>query len=246
MLFDLQAKGRATAVKIIYGFLAILIGGGLVLFGVGGSGFGLLNTDQNNGGANSGSSLVQQATKTEKKAGAPDLPGATVKLTTAQQASLWAAAARLRFQAASAGFDTNSGQYTEVGKQQLQEASTDWLRYLSLQKKGAVDLTLAKLMAQAYGDGGLADGQNGVKAWEIVVAAEPTGPNYAQLALAAYLAGNNKVGDKASAKALADIPSAERATLKNQFIAAKAQFKLKQQQAAKQSSQGSSISPLGG
>ena len=246
MLFDLQATGRRRAVKIIYGFLAILIGGGLVLFGVGGSGFGLLNSDQNNNGGTSGTSLEKQAKAAEQKALAPDLPGSKVKITTAQQAALWATATRLRFQAASAGFDTNSGQYTEAGKQQLQDASTDWQRYLSLQKKNAIDLTLAKLMAQAYGQGGLGDGQNGVKAWEIVVAAEPNGPNYAQLALAAYLAGDNKVGDKAAAKAVAAIPKSERATLKNQFIAAKAQYKLKQQQAAKQASQGSSISPLGG
>lgn len=245
MLFDLQATGRRRAVKIIYGFLAILIGGGLVLFGVGGSGFGLLNSDQNNNGGGAGSSLEKQAKTAEQKAEAPDLPGSKVKVTTAQHAALWATATRLRFQAASAGFDTNSGQYTDAGKQQLQDASTDWQRYLSL-AKGNVDLTLAKLMAQAYGEGGLADGQNGVKAWEIVVAAEPNGPNYAQLALAAYLAGDNKVGDKAAAKAVAAIPKSEQATLKNQFIAAKAQFKLKQQQAAKQAGQGSPISPLGG
>jgi hypothetical protein len=246
MLFDLQATGRRRAVKIIYGFLAILIGGGLVLFGVGGSGFGLLNSDQNSGSGGTGSSLQKQAVQAENKAIAPDLPGSKIKVTSSQQAALWATATRLRFQAASAGFDTNSGQYTEAGKKELEAASTDWQRYLSLQKKGAVDLTLAKLMAQAYGDGGLGDGANGVKAWEIVVAAEPTGPNYAQLALAAYLAGDNKVAAKAADKALATIPKSQRATLKNQFIAAKAQFKLKQQQAAKQAGQGSSISPLGG
>jgi hypothetical protein len=246
MLFDLQAPGRRRLVKFVYGFLALLIGGGLVLFGVGGSGFGLLNTDQNNGGgSNSGTSVQQQAVKEETKAAAPALPGAKVKLSNAQQAALWASATRLRVQAASSGFDTNTGQYTEAGRQELQAAATDWQRYLSLQS-GKVDLTLAKLMAQAYGETGLANGKDGVRAWEIVVAAEPTGPNYAQLALAAYSAGNNKVGNQFSAKALSMMPKAQRATLKNQFIAAKAQFKLKQQQAAKQGSQGSSISPLGG
>jgi len=245
MLFDLRATGRRRVVKVVYVFLALLIGGGLVLFGVGGSGFGLLNSDQNSGSSGSGVSLDAQAIKAEKKASAIVLKGATVKQTPAQQASLWAAAARLRFQAASAGFDTTSGQYTPAGQAQLEAASTDWERYLSLQR-GSIDLTLAKLMAQAYGPGGLSDGAKAVIAWQYVAAVEPTGPTYSQLAIAAYLAGNNKLGEKAGAKALASVPKAQRATLKNQFISAKAQYKLQIQQAAKQATQGSPTSPLGG
>ena len=34
MLFDLRASGRRRVVKVVYVFLAVLIGGGLVLFGV--------------------------------------------------------------------------------------------------------------------------------------------------------------------------------------------------------------------
>ena len=37
MLFDLRGRGRRRAVKIIYLGLAILLGGGLVFFGVGGN-----------------------------------------------------------------------------------------------------------------------------------------------------------------------------------------------------------------
>src|SRR3954451_17279460 len=37
MLFDLRGRGRRNTVKIIYVFLAILMGGGLVLFGIGGA-----------------------------------------------------------------------------------------------------------------------------------------------------------------------------------------------------------------
>ena len=45
MLFDLRSRGRRRTVQAVYLFLAILIGGGLVLFGVGaGNGLGgLLN-----------------------------------------------------------------------------------------------------------------------------------------------------------------------------------------------------------
>ena len=245
MLFDLRASGRRRVVKVVYVFLAVLIGGGLVLFGVGGSGFGLLNSDQNKGGGSSGSSLESQALSAEKKAGASVIVVGAPKQTPAQQAAQWGAAARLRFQAASAGFDTTSGQYTPQGKAQLEAASTDWLRYLALQN-GTVDLTLAKLMAQAYSSGGLSDGKNGVRAWQIVVAAEPSAASYTQLAIAAYLGGDDSIGKQAGAKALALSPKAQRATLKNQFISAKAQYKLQKQQAAKQAAQGSAASPLGG
>jgi hypothetical protein len=36
MLFDLRGAGRRTTIKIVYLSLAVLMGGGLVLFGIGG------------------------------------------------------------------------------------------------------------------------------------------------------------------------------------------------------------------
>src|SRR5829696_381874 len=40
MLFDLSSGKRRRVVQVIYATLALLIGGGLVLFGIGGSGSG--------------------------------------------------------------------------------------------------------------------------------------------------------------------------------------------------------------
>src|SRR3712207_7260733 len=36
MLFDLRARGRRRTVQVVYASLALLLGGGLVLFGIGG------------------------------------------------------------------------------------------------------------------------------------------------------------------------------------------------------------------
>ena len=36
MLFDLRGRGRRNTIKVIYVSLAILMGGGLVFFGIGG------------------------------------------------------------------------------------------------------------------------------------------------------------------------------------------------------------------
>ena len=41
MLFDLRSPRRRRVIKVVYVFLAVLIGGGLIFFGVGnGSNFG--------------------------------------------------------------------------------------------------------------------------------------------------------------------------------------------------------------
>ena len=37
MLFDLRGRGRRNTIKVIYIMLAFLMGGGLVLFGIGGN-----------------------------------------------------------------------------------------------------------------------------------------------------------------------------------------------------------------
>lgn len=243
MLFDLRASGRRRVVKIVYVFLALLIGGGLVFFGVGGSGFGLLNADQNSGGG-SGISYEDEALKYEQRNLRP-APGKTPKAD--QQAANWAAALKARFQAAGAGFDTQTGAYTDAAIKQLKVASEDWQQYLKV-IKGDPDLVLAKLMAQAYAPGALGEPANAVKAWQVVATSEPTGPTYASLAIAAILAGDNKIAKKAEKKALEETPADQRGTLKAQFKAAKAQFKAQQKQqaaqAAKQQGSGGGLTGL--
>src|SRR5450755_1553117 len=57
MLFDLRGRHRRRAVRMIYTGLALLMGVGLVGFGVGGGlgGGGLLNAASNNEGSNAAS-----------------------------------------------------------------------------------------------------------------------------------------------------------------------------------------------
>src|SRR4051812_50141901 len=57
MLFDLRGKGRRRTVQVIYLGLAILMGGGLVLFGIGGTtSGGLFDAINGNGGSGGGTS----------------------------------------------------------------------------------------------------------------------------------------------------------------------------------------------
>src|SRR2546421_24591 len=66
MLFDLRSRGRRRTVQAVYLGLAILMGGGLVLFGVGaGNGFGgILDAFTGNGSGNAQKQVVSQQEKT--------------------------------------------------------------------------------------------------------------------------------------------------------------------------------------
>ena len=66
MLFDLRSRGRRRTVQAVYLGLAVLMGGGLVLFGVGaGNGFGgILNAFTGGGSSGAQTQVVSQAEKT--------------------------------------------------------------------------------------------------------------------------------------------------------------------------------------
>ncbi len=78
MLFDLRGRGRRRTVQAIYLGLALLMGGGLVLFGVGaGNGFGgLLNAFNGNG---SSSGAQKQVVSSQEKAALSARPRPTAE-----------------------------------------------------------------------------------------------------------------------------------------------------------------------
>src|ERR1700680_1843699 len=86
MLFDLRGRGRRRTVRVIYTALALLMGVGLVGFGIGGgfNGGGLLNAANSNEGSNS-ASFSSQIKKYQKLTNAqPNNAGAWEKLANAQ------------------------------------------------------------------------------------------------------------------------------------------------------------------
>jgi len=154
MLFDLRSKGRRRTVQVVYLGLAILIGGGLVLFGVGtGSGNGGLLNAFGGGSSNQSqqfSSAEKAAIKQTKKN--PTNPAA------------WAALETARYQnASSAGFNTTTGTYTAAGKKELANATDAWQKYLALTKSPSNDLAI--FAGNAYGT--LGQYANSAAAWEI-------------------------------------------------------------------------------
>ena len=216
MLFDLRGSGRRTTIKAVYLTLALLMGGGLVLFGIGGdvSG-GLVDAITDRGGSTTVSDdrFRDRAVEAQRAAEA-----------TPRDPEAWATVARARYQYASAGdfFDQATGQFTPEGKAQLQAASQAWERHLTLAKQQPDD-SVATVMVQAYSQAGLNEPEKAVRAQEIITESRPKDSTFATLAVLAYQAGQTRKGDLATKEALALADKDQRNTLKSQLQSAKQQ-----------------------
>jgi hypothetical protein len=216
MLFDLRGSGRRTTIKVVYLTLALLMGGGLVLFGIGGdvSG-GLVDALTENSGttSSSDSTFRDRAERATRDAQASP-----------QDPEAWAEVARTRYQYASAGefLDRNTGEFTAEGKAQLQLAATAWEKHLELAKNKPDD-RVATLMVQTYSQGGLNEPEKAVQAQEIITEVRPKDSTFATLAVLAYQAGQTRKGDLATKEALALADDDDRETLKSELEQAKQQ-----------------------
>lgn len=204
MLFDLRSRGRRRTVQVIYAFLAVLMLGGLVLFGVGaGNGIGgLLNAFTNNG-SNSSTGVISQQTRHALKLTKehPKSSGAWLKLVQA------------RYSQAGSGtnFNSTSGTYTASGLKQLKLVGGAWQRYLKLVQKPSPEAST--LAARAYSTVG--SWSNAATAWEFVADSEPTAASpYICLASAAYLAKQTRKADLATEQAIKLSPKLQRLDVK--------------------------------
>jgi len=206
MLFDLRGRGRRRTVQAIYLSLAILMGGGLVLFGIGSSQSGGLFD------ALSGDSGSQSATEGIDKR-IDNAIAATKARPRDPQA--WAQLASLRFQRAGIDEIAADGRYTDSGMRRLRLASQAWERHLALEPKQP-DVRAAKFMVQAYEANALNELTKAVRAKEIVTAEEspPNSNLFAQLAELAYRAGETRVADLAADRAVSLAPEAQRKPLR--------------------------------
>jgi tetratricopeptide (TPR) repeat protein len=218
MLFDLRGRGRRRTVQVIYLSLAILMGGGLVLFGIGGAtSGGLIDAIQGNSSTTSGTDAFQKRVDAlEKRTQANP-----------QDKAAWAQLAGLRFQLAGSGanYDQTTGAYTAKGKAILLQAAAAWQRHLRLAGEKP-DTTVANQMVQAYGVTGLRNYPEAVKALEFVIDATPnaTFQQYAQLAVLAHGAKQTRKATLAADKAVSLAPKNQRKTLQTQIKTAQQQL----------------------
>ncbi len=213
MLFDLRSRGRRRTVQAVYLGLAIILGGGLVLFGVGaGNGLGgLLNAFNGKGSTSGQTAAVSAQEKAAIKA----------TQTNPNSAAAWSNLVQARWSTArssSADVNASTGQFTAAGKKELAALTQDYQHYKSLVK--TPDPTLAILAARAYQYVG--NYASATDAWTDISAASPNQATaFECLAANAYAAGQTRKGDLASAKALTLVPQVQRTLLKSRIQQAK-------------------------
>jgi hypothetical protein len=212
VLFDLRSRGRRRTVQVVYLGLALVLGGGLVLFGVGtGSGNGGLLNAFTGSGSNNQSSAISQQEKTALK---------QVKANP-NSAVAWGNLEQARYEnASSVGYDQATNTYTAAGKKELGNVALAWQRYQALTQNPSSSLAI--LAANAYGT--LGQYAQEASAWETETAASPSEvKGFECLAISAYAAKQTRKGDLAAAKATSMVPKASRKALTTEIDTAKTQ-----------------------
>lgn len=203
MLFDTQSPGRRRFVQVTFASLAILMGGGLVLFGIGsntGDG-GLADALRNNPG-----SVDDGASKDAKNAQkALELNPKDV------DAARRLAKANLAI-ASAAAFDESGNVVEDGGQELITAADNAWTKYLALGPEKP-DASVAIQFTSFYALPGVAKFDQAGRALEaVLVTRKPTSGLYAQLAIYALASGNADKAKEARARALELAPSPERRT----------------------------------
>jgi hypothetical protein len=201
MLFDLRSPHRKRVIKVVYVFLALLIGGGLIFFGVGtgNNSGGLLSNVGGGGGGANGQNAYTSALKTAQKnaKAAPNDPAS------------WVAVGRATFNIAQlpANYVTNQG-YTASGHAVLASLKQAWTKYLAL-APAKPNVNFADEVVAAFGSPpGIADYTTAESAQEVVASTASTQyTQYEYLAYYAYLANEPTRGDLAAARAIALAPA---------------------------------------
>jgi hypothetical protein len=195
MLFDLRSPHRRRVIKVVYVFLAVLIGGGLIFFGIGnGSNFGGLLTAAGGGGGTAvgQKQYVKALATAEKQANASP-----------NKASLWLKVGEAAYTLATlpSNYLSTSG-FTEAGHVALNEMRTAWNRYLPLAAANPNSFFAQEVVA-AFGSppSGVGDYKTAGTAQLVVTADQPNTSNYEELAYYAWLARDYSQGDLAAAKA---------------------------------------------
>jgi len=215
MLFDLRGRGRKNTVKVIYVLLAVLMGGGLVLFGIGGNtSGGLVDAITGAPSGDTGETRFEKQETAALKALEADPADAAANIRLI----------RARVQLAGVGdrYDANTNTYTAAGKAQLRRAAQAWNQFQAREPKQTDEYArVASVMVNAFT--ALGDLEGAVSAQEVVAEARNTAGAYSNLAVLAYQAGQTRKGDLAGRKALDLTDKDLRPSLKSQLDAAKAQ-----------------------
>ena len=206
MLFDLQGK-RRRLVQVVYLTLAVLMGGGLVLFGIGGdvSG-GLFDAfSERSGNTGGGNDLVEERVERNEK---------RLKANPRSEA-LRKALTRDYFQLASGqATDTQTG-YPDEAKDELRKSAANWKAYLALEPEKP-DTSLARTVLQVFDPAALNKPKDALVAARLIAENEESSNAYLNLVQYAALAGDTRVAGLAGQKAVDLAPKDQRSEVRKQ------------------------------
>jgi hypothetical protein len=218
MLFDLRGR-RRRAVQATYLLLALLMGGGLVFFGIGGdvSG-GLFDAFSERGGGSGGNDLVEERVDRNRSRLA------------ANPRNEQALKALVRDYHSIAVSQQPSGamEFPDDAKDELRQAGAYWNRYLELTDEP--DPSLALVAWRVFDIGALDRPKDAAKAMAIIAEDANDYQSYLQLVNYAALAGDERTADLATQKAVDLAPKKSRKQVERQ--AEQLKKAAKQQQAA--------------
>jgi hypothetical protein len=211
MLFDLRGRRRRT-VQATYLTLAILMGGGLVFFGIGGdvSG-GLFDAfSERGGGGDSGNEVIEKRIDRNEK---------RVQKNPRDEAAL-GELVRDYYGLATANTPSGATGFPKDARDELAEAGRAWQRYLKAVKEP--DPSIANYALQVYDVAALNKPAEAQRAAAVVAEAENEPNAYIRLVQYAALAKDTRTADLAGKKAVDLASKADRKTVRAQVEQAKA------------------------
>ena len=199
MLFDLRGR-RRRAVQATYLTLAVLMGGGLVLFGIGGdvSG-GLFDAFSDNRSGDSGNTQVEESIDRQEE---------RLK-TSPANAAIMAELVRLNYQAAASQVPSGTAAVPEEAKDELRKAGIYWERYVQA-TDGEPDPGLAKYALLVYDENGLNQPGKAKDAVRVLAADANDTQTYLLLVRYATAAGDKRTAQLAAQKAIDLAPKNQR------------------------------------
>ena len=203
MLFDLRGR-RRRVVQAVYLMLALLLGGGLVLFGIGGdvSG-GLVDAFRGGGGQSTDSALQDRVDREEERLKASPRNERLLQELVRDYYSL----ATSQRESGSAGFPNDA-------KDELRKAGSYWQRYLEAADEPSADT--ATFALQIYGQAALNRPKEEQRAAAIVARQANDPVSYLRLVQIATRAGDTRTADLAGQKAVELAPQDQKKLIRAQ------------------------------
>jgi hypothetical protein len=201
MLFDLRGR-RRRAVQATYLTLAVLMGGGLVFFGIGGDVSGGLLDAFKGGGGSSGNEAIEKSIDRNKKKAAAGSEVALKELV------------RDYYSLATSQTSSGSTGFPDSAKDELRNAGRYWNRYLKSTEKP--DPSLARVAVQVFDIAALNKPKEAAKAANLIAQSENSPSAYLVLVQYAALAGDKRTADLAAIKAVDLAPKGQKKQVKLQ------------------------------